>query len=124
MQPLTLRAFDRAQKRILIINGYELTKDNQVRLFGTHYDRIYKPLDVLILRSTGIKDAHGEEIFETDVVVIHDQQQQIIGTVAFKHGAFILECKSKIITDWPPSTFLKRLDNFLVNPLALDAVMN
>lgn len=119
MQPLTLRAFDRAQKRILIINGYEFTKEGMVRLFGTHYDRIYKPLDVLILRSTGIKDAAGEELFETDVV--YNQKEDCVGTIAFKSGAFILEGKSKIITDWPPSTFLKRLDNFLMNPLALEA---
>jgi len=122
MQPLTLRAFDRAQKRILIINGYELTKDNQVKVFGTHYDRFYKTDDVVILRNSGVKDAQGEDLFECDVV--YDQRNECIGTVAFKNGAFILEGKLKVITDWPPSTFLKRLDNFLVNPLALEAVVH
>ena len=122
MQPLTLRAFDRAQKRILIINGYELTKDGQVKVFGTHYDRFYNPDDIVILRNSGIKDAYGEELFEQDIVLIH--QDEFIGVVTFTNGAFVIESGKRVILEWPPSTFIKRLDNFLVNPLALEAAVH
>ncbi len=122
MQPLTLRAYDRAQKRILIINGYELTKDGQVKVYGTHYDRFYKSDDIVILRSSGIKDAQGEELFEQDVVF--DQKNDLIGIVCFTNGHFVIEGKVKITVDWPPSSVLKRLDNFLLNPLALEAAVH
>lgn len=122
MQPLTLRAFDKPQKRILTIFGYELTKDNHVCIFGTHYNRFYKPDDIVILRSSGIKDAQGEELFEYDIC--YDSKNDLVGIVTFTNGHFVNEGKSKITSDWPPSTFLKRLDNFLVNPLALESVLN
>lgn len=122
MKPLTLRAFDRAQKRILIINGYELTKDGMIKVYGTHYDRYYKPADIAILRSSGIKDAQGEELFEQDVVLL--AKDDFVGVVTFTNGAFILEAGKKIILEWPPSTFIKRLDNFLLNPLALQAAVH
>lgn len=121
MQPLTLRAFDRAQNRILIINGYELTKDNMIKVFGTHYDRFYKPDDIVILRNSGIKDRQGESLFEHDVA--YDQKNDVLGTVQFQNGHFVLEGKLKITEDWPPAMSLKKIDNFLLNPLALDAVV-
>src|SRR5678815_1474911 len=121
MQPLTLRAFDKQQKRILIINGYELTKDNMVCVFGTMYNRFYKPDDIIILRSSGIIDAQGEELFEYDVV--YHSKDDFIGIVRFRNGAFILEGRTHVTTEWPHSSFIRRMDNFLVNALALDAVV-
>lgn len=122
MQPLTLRAYDRQQNRLLIINGYELTKDDMVKVYGTHYDRYYKPSDVTILRSSGQRDASGEELFESDLA--YNSKDKFVGIVKFRNGAFILEGRTKITLEWPPSTALKRLGNFLVDPLALDAAVN
>lgn len=122
MQPLTLRAYDRQQNRLLIINGYELTKDGMVKVYGTHYDRYYKPADVTILRSSGIVDINNEQLFESDVVF--NNRDGFVGIVKFRNGAFILEGRTKVALEWPLPLSLKRLDNFLVNPLALDAVVN
>ncbi len=120
MQPLTLRAFDKAQNRILTIFGYEMIKD-QICIFGTHYNRFYKPDDIVILRSSGLHDANGEELFEQDVVF--NAKEEFVGVVTFTNGAFILEAQKKICLEWPPSSFLRRLDNFLLNPLALEAAV-
>src|SRR6267154_2922910 len=116
MQPLTLRAFDKQEKCILIICGYELTKDGMVCVFGTLYNRFYKPDDIMILRSSGIIDAQGEELFEWDTV--YNQKLDFIGIVRFRNGSFICEGKDKVTTEWPPSSMIKRMDNFLLNPLA------
>ena len=48
--------------------------------------------DFILMQSTGLKDIHGEEIFEGDIVEFHDKDQSYQGIVTYdkEFGEFTL----------------------------------
>lgn len=91
MRQLKFRAW--LKEKQLMIDVCEMTflYDEVHTVSDEHYN-FYASDEIKLMQFTGLKDKHGEEIFEGDIVEFHDKDQSYQGIVTYdkEFGEFTL----------------------------------
>ena len=87
MRKIKFRAWDKENEKMMKVSSLHLeNKEISVKENGTFH--LFRMQD--LMQYTGIKDKNGKEIYEGDIVILNDAEEENRCIVKYKYGSYIL----------------------------------
>ena len=87
MRKIKFRAWDKENEKMMKVSSLHLeNKEISVKENGTFH--LFRMQD--LMQYTGLKDKNGKEIYEGDIVILNDAEEENRCIVKYKYGSYIL----------------------------------
>ena len=87
MRKIKFRAWDKENEKMMKVSSLHLeNKEISVKENGTFH--LFRMQD--LMQYTGVKDKNGKEIYEGDIVILNDAEEENRCIVKYKYGSYIL----------------------------------
>ena len=87
MRKIKFRAWDKENEKMMKVSSLHLeNKEISVKENGTFH--LFRMQD--LMQYTGLKDKNGKEIYEGDIVILNDAEEESRCVVKYKYGSYIL----------------------------------
>ena len=89
MREIKFRVWDKENKKMMKVSSLSLeNKEIAVRENGTYH--FFRMQNLELMQYTGLKDKNGKEIYEGDIVILNDAEEENRCIVKYKYGSYIL----------------------------------
>ena len=89
MREIKFRAWDKENEKMMKVSSLSLeNKEIAVRENGTYH--FFRLQNLELMQYTGIKDKNGKEIYEGDIVILNDAEEESRCVIKYKYGSYIL----------------------------------
>lgn len=91
MRVIKFRAWDNSTKKMYYNSGLTVHNNNVIHMDGE------------IMQFTGLLDKNGKEIYEGDIIKLHDHPTSIedcTTSVVFNHGSFVAKYNGILLSDY------------------------
>ena len=90
MREIKFRAWNKQKKEMMKVSSISLeNKEIAVKDFGTYH--FFRIKDIELMQYTGLKDKNGKEIYEGDIVVLNNIENDNMCIVRYEHSSYRLE---------------------------------
>lgn len=90
MREIKFRAWDKENKKMMKVSSLSLeNKEIAVRENGTYH--FFRMQNLELMQYTGIKDKNDKEIYEGDIVVLNNIENDNMCIVRYEHSSYRLE---------------------------------
>ena len=89
MREIKFRAWDKENEKMMKVSSISLeNKEIAVKDFGTYH--FFRIKDIELMQYIGLKDKNDKEIYEGDIVILNDAEEENRCIVKYKYGSYIL----------------------------------
>ena len=89
MRKIKFRAWDKENEKMMKVSSISLeNKEIAVKDFGTYH--FFRIKDIELMQYIGLKDKNDKEIYEGDIVILNDAEEENRCIVKYKYGSYIL----------------------------------
>ena len=90
MREIKFRAWDKENEKIMKVSYISLeNKEIAVKDFGTYH--FFRIKDIELMQYIGLKDKNDKEIYEGDIVVLNNIENDNMCIVRYEHSSYRLE---------------------------------
>ena len=90
MREIKFRAWDKEKKKMMKVSSLSLeNKEIAVRENGTYH--FFRMQNLELMQYTGLKDKNDKEIYEGDIVVLNNIENDNMCIVRYEHSSYRLE---------------------------------